>query len=171
MVTSVKPKQPASPLRPHPHLCEINTWAWLEELSAQQKRLIKIADVPDEEWDKLAALGFDVIWLMGIWQPVRRRGKSRRRCRAWRRVSRVRCRGGNRRTWSVRRIPLRPYVPDARIGTWDDLDAVRKKLRARGVSLFFDFVGNHTARDHPLGSRASRSITCRDSRAISRKTR
>jgi len=26
---------------------------------------------------------------------------------------------------------------------------VRKKLRARGVALFLDFVGNHTAHDHP----------------------
>jgi len=40
------------------------------------------------------------------------------------------------------------YVPDPRIGTWTELDDVRKKLRARGMGLFLDFVGNHTARDH-----------------------
>jgi glycosidase len=41
------------------------------------------------------------------------------------------------------------YLPDARIGNWDSLDLVRKKLHARGVALFLDFVGNHTALDHP----------------------
>ena len=41
------------------------------------------------------------------------------------------------------------YTPDPRIGAWDDLDRVREKLRARGMALFLDFVGNHTALDHP----------------------
>jgi hypothetical protein len=41
------------------------------------------------------------------------------------------------------------YVPDARIGTWDSLDRVRNKLHARGIAVFLDFVGNHTALDHP----------------------
>ena len=41
------------------------------------------------------------------------------------------------------------YVPDPRIGTWKALDAAREKLRARGIALFLDFVGNHTALDHP----------------------
>ena len=55
-------------LRPHPHLYEINTWAWLEELSARLGRLIKLADVPDSEWDIIAQRGFDITWLMGVWQ-------------------------------------------------------------------------------------------------------
>ena len=41
------------------------------------------------------------------------------------------------------------YAPDPRIGTWDSLDGVREKLQARGIALFLDFVGNHTALDHP----------------------
>ena len=41
------------------------------------------------------------------------------------------------------------YVPDPRIGTWDSLDSVRQKLHARGMALFLDFVGNHTALDCP----------------------
>ena len=43
----------------------------------------------------------------------------------------------------------RPTCPDPRIGTWQVLDAVRAKLHERGVALFLDFVGNHTALDHP----------------------
>ena len=41
------------------------------------------------------------------------------------------------------------YVPDPRIGTWDSLDRTREKLHARKMALFLDFVGNHTALDHP----------------------
>ena len=66
------------PLRAHPHLYEINTWAWLEQLSARLGRTVKLADVPDAEWDALAQMGFDIIWLMGVWQ----RSPASRRCRA-----------------------------------------------------------------------------------------
>src|SRR5580700_12340755 len=50
-------------VRAHPHLYEINTRTWLEQLSAQHKQIITLADVPDPEWDALAKLGFNVIWL------------------------------------------------------------------------------------------------------------
>jgi hypothetical protein len=56
------------PLRSHPHLYEINTWAWLETLSSRLHGTIRLADVPDSEWDGLANRGFDIVWLMGVWQ-------------------------------------------------------------------------------------------------------
>ena len=66
------PVQTISPgiirMRPHPHLYEINTWSWLRQLSIRAKRTVKLDDVSNAEWDGLAELGFDVIWLMGIWQ-------------------------------------------------------------------------------------------------------
>src|ERR1700689_2125809 len=54
--------------RPHPHLYEINTWGWLEELSAKYGRYLRLDDVPDVEWDALQDLGFDFIYLMGVWR-------------------------------------------------------------------------------------------------------
>lgn len=136
-------------LRPHPHLYEINTWAWLEQLSARLGRMVKLADVPDAEWDSLAHKGFDIVWLMGVWQ---RSPESRRIALAdaenfplydralpgWKPADVI----GS--PYAVAR-----YVPDPRIGSWDALDAVREKLHARGMALFLDFVGNHTALDHP----------------------
>ena len=71
--------QPAAPQnfhpRSHPHLYEINTWTWLEQLSDRVGKNIPLAEVPDFEWDALANLGFDIIWLMGVWQrsPISRR--------------------------------------------------------------------------------------------------
>src|SRR5690348_2045018 len=55
-------------LRPHPHLYQINAYVWLEALSSKLGRTILLADVPDAEWDAIAAMGFDIVWLMGLWR-------------------------------------------------------------------------------------------------------
>jgi hypothetical protein len=136
-------------LRRHPHLYEINTWAWLEKLSARLGRPIKLADVPDSEWDAIARLGFDIVWLMGVWK---RSAESRR----------IMLANPTNAAEYDRALPgwkpddvigspysVAQYVPDPRIGTWESLDAVRAKLHGRGIALFLDFVGNHTALDHP----------------------
>lgn len=136
------------PLRPNPHLYEINTWAWLEELSARLGRLIKLADVPASEWDALARRGFDVVWLMGVWQ---RSAEARRVALE---PANTGSYAGALPGWKPEDVIGSPYAvgqytPDPRIGTWDDLDGVREQLHKRGIALFLDFVGNHTARDHP----------------------
>jgi Alpha amylase, catalytic domain len=145
---SAKPVPSAPfPLRVNPHLYEINTWAWLEEVGARLGRNVKLGDVPDAEWDRLAERGFDIIWLMGMWQrsaagrslalqPEMGEGYSRA-LPGW-------------RTEDVVGSPysVAAYEPDPRIGTWADLDLVREKLHARKIALFLDFVGNHTALDH-----------------------
>lgn len=147
---TAQPPSPSPPiaLRPHPHLYEINTWAWLEELSARLGRFIKLADVPDSEWDILAQRGFNIIWLMGVWQ----------RSAEGRRIALLPSNTGSYARalpgWKPEDVVGSPYsvaqyTPDPRIGAWDDLDRVREKLRARGMALFLDFVGNHTALDHP----------------------
>jgi hypothetical protein len=146
--TEVNSSTPFS-LRPHPHLYEINTWAWLETLSAQLGRQIKLADVPDAEWDALARLGFDIIWLMGVWQ---RSPESRRITLA--NPANIPQFNLALPEWKPEDVVGSPYavaqyVPDPRIGSWDSIDGVREKLHARGMALFLDFVGNHTALDHP----------------------
>ncbi len=139
-------------LRSHPHLYEINTWAWLEKLSARMGRTITLAEVPDTEWDTLARLGFDAIWLMGVWK---RSAEARRIA-----LEKATEPGGAAPYdlalpgWKPADIVASPYAvaaytPDPRIGTWDALDDVRAKLHGRGMALFLDFVGNHTALDHP----------------------
>ncbi|HXZ04876.1 MAG TPA: hypothetical protein VEH81_08585, partial [Ktedonobacteraceae bacterium] len=51
-----------------PIIYEINTWVWLNDLSRQYKRTITLGTVPTEEWDAIAALGVDAVWLMGVWE-------------------------------------------------------------------------------------------------------
>jgi hypothetical protein len=57
-----------NPWAKNPLIYENNTWVWLNELSRKADRTITLASVPDEEWDRIASLGFDVIWLMGVWE-------------------------------------------------------------------------------------------------------
>ena len=53
---------------PHPFIYEINTWVWLDELSVREGSPVDLAGVPGNDWDAVAALGFDVVWLMGVWE-------------------------------------------------------------------------------------------------------
>ena len=137
-----------SPYRPHPHLYEINTWAWLTELSRKQGRRIRLGEVPDREWDVLEAKGFDFLWLMGIWQ---RSPESRRIARSDPPLlaSYDRALPGWRPDHVVGSpYAIKAYRPDPELATWDDLGQVREKLHRRGIKLVLDFVPNHTARDH-----------------------
>jgi hypothetical protein len=136
------------PYRKHPHLYEINTWVWLEELSKRLGREIRLATVPDAEWERLAALGFDFVWLMGVWE----------RSAVGRRLDRTNPElfthfDAALPGWRLEDVvgsgyAVKAYRPDPRIATWEELDAVRAKLRARGMGLILDFVTNHTGRDH-----------------------
>ncbi len=136
-------------IRSHPHLYEINTWTWLEELSARLHKEIGLLEVPDAEWDALAQLGFNIIWLMGVWK----RSEESRRITLENPANFPqfdRALPG----WKADEVISSPYavagyIPDAGICTWESLDAARENLRARGMALFLDFVGNHTALDHP----------------------
>ena len=51
-----------------PIIYEINTLAWLQELSRRERKPITLGTVPKQEWDALALYGFDAVWLMGVWE-------------------------------------------------------------------------------------------------------
>jgi glycosidase len=136
-------------LRPHPHLYQIHTWAWLDALSRAAGQTVRLGDVPDMAWDRLAETGFDIIYLLGMWQ----------RSPAGRHIFRTDANSfpvfdHALPDWTVESVVGSPfsildYVPDSRIGTWADVDDVRAKLHARGMRLILDFVPNHTGPDHP----------------------
>src|SRR5262249_36304148 len=55
-------------VRQHPHLLEISAWPWLTRLSEVYQRTVTRGEVPAEEWDRIAARGFDLVYLMGVWR-------------------------------------------------------------------------------------------------------
>ena len=148
MAHTAEHSEPFSP-RSHPHLFEINTWTWLEQLSQEYGRPLSLGEVPDAAWDEFRRLGFDLIWLMGVWE---RSPESRRIFQ----TDADATAGFDQALpgWTQADIVGSPYAvrlygPDPRIGTWGDIDRVREKLHARGMGLLLDFVSNHTALDHP----------------------
>ena len=133
----------------YPVIYEINTWLWLGELSRKYKRPVDLATVPRQEWDAIAAHGFDAVWLMGVWErspagidiSMRDAGLLEDFRRALPDFSATDNVGS---PYCVRR-----YVVDEHLGGRKGLDAARCALRQHGQRLILDFVPNHVAPDHP----------------------
>jgi hypothetical protein len=140
---------PRPALRPHPHLYEVNARPWLWELSRRYGRQVTLATVPAEELQALRELGFDLLYLMGVWE---RSAVGRYQSRTDRRhfASYDRALPG----WSMDDVigspfAVRAYRPDPVLGSWGALAALRSRLHQHGLGLMLDFVPNHTAPDHP----------------------
>jgi glycosidase len=137
-------------MNPHnPALYQINTRVWLHELGHLLGRPATLDDVTDATLDRIAADGFDWVWLLGVWQTGQ----------AGREVSR------RRPEWQPEYHELLPdltaddacgspfavteYVVNRDFGGPRTVERFRKRLAQRGVRLMLDFVPNHTALDHP----------------------
>jgi hypothetical protein len=133
----------------HPLIYEINTWVWLDELSRKAGCHLTLASVPYEEWEKIAAMGFDAIWLMGVWERSPE-------------GIRISITNNDLLADFQRALPdftnrdnvgspycVRRYVVDAHLGGPQALSHARKKLAGLGLRLILDFVPNHVAPDHP----------------------
>ncbi len=133
----------------HPLVYEINTWVWLRDLGQKYRRPLTLANVPEAEWEAIAALGVDAVWLMGVWErspagikiAMRNRGLVEDFKRA---LPDFAAQDNVGSPYCVRR-----YVVDEHLGGPAGLAAARRQLRLRNVRLIADFVPNHVAPDHP----------------------
>ena len=133
----------------YPIIYEINTWAWLQELSQKYGGLVTLATVPPKEWDSIANLGVDAVWLMGVWErspeSIRISMQNHGLLADFRRALPDFSEKDNiGSAYSVRR-----YVVDDHLGGPKGLEDARSMLAKRGIRLVLDFVPNHVATDHP----------------------
>jgi glycosidase len=133
----------------YPALYELNTRVRLSELARTLGRHATLDDITDLELDALAASGFDIVWLMGVWQT----GEAGRAISV----------AGDAAVAYYRRIlpgfqladvvgspfAVRDYRVNADFGGDDALARLRTRMRAYGLRLMLDFVPNHVAPDHP----------------------
>lgn len=137
-------------MRTNPHILEINTRSWLRRLQEEYGHPFTLRDVPEEFLDKAKNLGFDAIWLMGVW-------KESPSARAIARTSQdihnqIRAIKPDFNTDDITASPyaVYDYIVDDALGGNDALEHFRNRLREKGISLLLDFVGNHMAIDAPV---------------------
>jgi glycosidase len=139
-----------SPPNPrHPALYQLNTRLRLTELSQALGRAATLDDIGDAEIDRWATLGFDWVWLLGVWQTGPAGQRISRSRGDWRR--------GFERTLADLRdddiagscFAIRSYSVHTGLGGDAALARLRERMRARGLRLMLDFVPNHVALDHP----------------------
>lgn len=135
--------------RKQPHLYEANARILLSRVSEKYGRGLSLAGIPEEEWQILSRRGFDLVWLMGVWQ--RSRGAREQALL-----------DANLRTrydevlpgWTDEDVAGSPYAIyayaiDPSLGQEGDLIGLKTMLNRHGLGLVLDFVPNHVALDHP----------------------
>ncbi len=136
----------------YPLIYEINTALWLSELSRKHHQQITLGNIPAAEWDAVASLGMDAVWLMGVWErsPAGRAVamKNESLLQDFRRAL------PDFRPEDVVGSPycIRRYVVDEHYGGTKGLAVARKSLATRKMQLILDLVPNHVAPDHPWAS-------------------
>jgi hypothetical protein len=132
----------------HPLLYEVNTRVLLNELSLRYGKEITLGTIPEEIIEKWSSLGFDAIWLMGVWTTGTVGARIAREFEGlqdeYRRVL------PDLATRDVVGSPyaVKAYAVSPQLGGNDGMEKLRKRLDKRGLGLILDFVCNHTARDH-----------------------
>ena len=138
-----------------PTIYEINTAVWLERLGRERGRPLALDEVPGAEWDALAALPVDAVWLMGVWQrSPAGLAIARGRSGARRRLTAPRCPTCAPRTSSARRTACATTSSTSASAARRRWPRRARSSPAAGLGLILDYVPNHVAPDHPWTTRA-----------------
>jgi hypothetical protein len=133
----------------HPLVYEVSTRILLAELSASAGKAVTLTTIPDAVLDEWAGLGFDAVWMMGVWNSGSAGEQvARSHPGLQEELARV------LPDLSPSDIGASPYsVKEYKIprsmGGMAGLRKLRTRLAERGLGLILDFVPNHTALDCP----------------------
>jgi glycosidase len=122
----------------NPVLYQINTRVWVKRFGPAAT----LADVPPDYWTRLASLGVDYVWLMGVWQTGPNILDYALEPGLRDEYSRV------LPDWTEADVIGSPYAIDsytlnAQLGPPETLAEVRRLVNAAGMRLILDFVPNH----------------------------
>ncbi len=128
----------------NPRILELNTRVWLKK-----KKLNSLAEIPDSQIDEWRELGFDFVWLMGIWKT--NKDIVAQYCFEPELVSSY---TNALKDWRTEDIIGSPYSIDCYeinpdLGSEAELIRFRERLHRKGIKLILDFVSNHLS----IGSR------------------
>jgi glycosidase len=133
----------------YPSLYQVNTRVWLRELSDRLGRTATLADIPDAFLDQVAALGFDYVWFLGLWQTGQAGREVSLSHHEWLQEFQATLPGFTEADISGSPFAVTGYTLHKDFGLEADLISLKKRLQKRKLKLLVDFVPNHTAPDHP----------------------
>lgn len=133
----------------YPSLYQINTRVWLTELSRAIGRPATLDDIPDDELDRLAKLGFDWIWFLSVWQTGPGAQQVSRNNAGWRREFEETLPDLCDEDIAGSGFAITGYTVHQNLGGDAALARLRERLRKRGLKLMLDFVPNHMGLGHP----------------------
>ena len=133
----------------YPSLYQINTRVWLNELSRRLGKAITLDDIPDQELDHLAEMGFDWIWLLSVWQTGPGAQQVSRTNPDWRREFHETLPDLTDDDIPGSGFAITGYTVHEKFGGDAALARLRKRLKECGLKLMLDFVPNHMGLGHP----------------------
>ena len=133
----------------YPALYQINTRVWLTELSQRLGRRATLDNIPDGEFERIAAMGFDWVWLLGVWQTGPAGQAVSRGNAEWRRSFAAALPDLVEDDIDGSCFAVTGYKAHTALGGPAALARVRSRLQEFDLRLMLDFVPNHTALDHP----------------------
>jgi glycosidase len=133
----------------NPSLYEVNSRLFCRELSTQLGRHITLDTIPDEHLDAWQRLGFDYLWMMGVFTTGEVGHRLSLELPVLQRAYDEALPGWTDADVIGSPYAVKTYQIAAELGGEAALISLRKRLRARGMGLILDFVPNHTARDNP----------------------
>jgi len=133
----------------YPSLYQVNTRVWLTELSHALGRPATLDDIPDAKLDFLAALGFDWLWFLSVWQTGPGAQQVSRNHPEWRHEFQETLPDLREEDIAGSGFAITGYTVHRHLGGDAALARLRDRLRQRGLRLMLDFVPNHMGLDHP----------------------
>jgi len=136
-------------MRQYPHLYEANARIFLRRISEKYKKDLTLSTIPTEEWQLLQHKGFDLIWLMGVWQRSPGARQKALADPALRGEYEQALSGLTTEDVAGSPYAIHSYSIDPVLGEEGELARLKSKFNGLGLRLLLDFVPNHLAIDHP----------------------
>lgn len=136
----------------YPVLYQKNTRFWLAELSESLGRQATLDDIPDEQLQRLAELGFDWLYLYCMWDTsdiVTEMARSQPGLRA---EASALMGEASAKTLCASCFAISGYAAPERWGGQEALKQFHARLNQHGLRLMLDFIPNHTGIGHPWAS-------------------
>lgn len=137
-------------MRANPHLLEINARSWLCQLRERYGQEISLSTIPNEELEEIKHLGFDGVWLMGVWTTSSKAEKIARDSEIVKKAVSELDPQYKPEDISASPFAILEFKLNPLLGKPEELKRLKEKLNSMGLFLFLDFVSNHLAIDHPV---------------------